>query len=134
MAWTYESMETIVPNATMHKGYLNGVHKTYSIAPNLGYVMHDSSYDTYDYVPVLDESGEPVYDEFGNPVTTEVLKLGYRPIEASVGWNYDWTTIEMLDEAGNTVTAYGMYQFYCKLATDVPADQIFGVTTTLEII
>lgn len=133
MAWTYENMETIVPNATMRKGYMDGVHKTYRIKPNEGYVMHDSAYDTFAYTPVLDEFGNPVYDEFGMPVTTETPVLGYRPTEASVGYNYDWTPVEMLDEAGNTVTAYGRYQFFCKPIDEVPADQIFGVTNPPEI-
>ena len=129
MAYTYESMETIVPNAIMRKAYNDGVFRSYRIKPDSGYVMHDSSYDDYESRPVLDEFGDFVYDEYGMVVTEEVLVLGYRPTEASVGWNYDWTPVEMLDEAGNTVTAYGRYQFYCKPIDEVPADQIFGVTT-----
>lgn len=133
MAWIYEPMETIIPNATMKKGYLDGVLKVYLIKPNPGYVLHDSAYDWYEDVPVLDEYGEPVYDEYGMPMYTEIQRLGYRPTEASVGYNYDWTSVEMLDEAGNTVTAYGMYQFFCKPETDVPSDYIFGVTNPPEI-
>ena len=128
MAWTYEPMESIVPNATMRKGYSNGVHRVYLIKPNDGYVMHDNAYDDYVQRPVLDEFGEFMYDEFGMVVTEEVRILGYRPTEASVGYNYDWSTTEMLDEAGNAVTAYGHYEFFCKLINEVPADQIPDVT------
>lgn len=128
MAYTYEPMETIVPNAVMRKAYNNGVFRSYWIKPADGYVLHDSSYDGYEYRPVLDDFGDPVYDEYGTPVTEEVVVLGYRPTEGSVGYNYDWTSFEMLDEAGNTVTAYGSRQFFCKPIDEVPENQIFGVT------
>lgn len=111
---TYESMESIVPNAIMRKGFLDGVFKNYRIKPADGYVLHDSGYDTI------------VTDDEGNE-TGEII-LGYRASEGSVGYNYDFTPIQMLDEAGNTVTAYGSRQFFCKLESDVPVDQIFGVT------
>ena len=129
MAYTYESMETIVPNAVMRKAYNNGVFKTYRIKPNVGYVLHDNAYDFLTFVPELDENGNEVYDESGMPVGTDVITLGYRPTEGSVGYNYDWTPTEMLDEAGNTVTAYGSRQFFCKPIDEVPENQIFGVVT-----
>ena len=110
MAYTYESMETIVPNAVMRKAYNNGVFKTYRIKPDVGYVLHDSNYDSIEEVPVLDSEGNQVYDEYEMPVVNEITVLGYRPTEGSVGYNYDWTSFEMLDEAGNTVTAYGSRQ------------------------
>lgn len=113
MATVYEDMTTIIPNTTMRKAYVNGVLRTYWITPCEGYVLHDSNYD----IPILDEeTGE---------VTGEVI-LGYRPSTASCGYNYDFTTTEMLDEAGNTVTAYGSRQFYAKLRSEVPENQIFG--------
>ena len=127
MAYTYEPMETIVPHAIMRKAYDNGVFRTYRIKPDFGYVMHDSNYDFIEEVPLLDECGDPVYDEYGNLVVEEITRLGYRPTEGSVGYNYDWTSVEMLDEAGNTVTAYGSRQFYCKPIDEVPENQIFGV-------
>ena len=129
MAWTYEPMEYIIPNATMQKGYSNGTHRVFLIKPNTGYILHDNTYDFLTFVPELDENDNEVYDENGMLVGTDINTLGYRPTEGSVGYNYDWTPVEMLDEAGNTVTAYGSRQFFCKPIDEVPADQIFGVTT-----
>lgn len=129
MAITYESMESFVPNATMRKRLTDGVLGQYLIKPNTGYVMHDSAYDFFDYSPVLDEEGNQIFDEYDNPMFNETVILGYRTTEGSVGYFYDWTPVEMLDEAGNTVLAYGSRQFYCKPIDEVPADQIFGVTT-----
>lgn len=125
MSYTYENIATLVPNAIMRARYRDGVLANYLIRPAEGYVLHDSNYD----LPIY----EPVYDDNGNwidEIDTGRVTLGYRPTEGSVSPNYDWTPVEMEDEAGNTVTAYGDRQFYCKLATDVPADQIFGVTNT----
>lgn len=123
MAITYEPMESIVPNATMRKRFTDGEFRQYLIKPDSGYVMHDQGYD----LPIY----EPVYDEFGNwvdEIDTGRVQLGYRRTEGSVGYNYDWTPSEMLDEAGNTVTAYGSRQFYCKPIDEVPENQIFGIT------
>ena len=123
MSITYAYMESIVPNAAMRKRYTDGDFRQYLIRPNGGYVMHDKDYD----LPIY----EPVYDEFGNwvdEVDTGRVRLGYRRTEGSVGYFYDWTPVEMLDEAGNTVLAYGERQFFCKPIDEVPADQIFGVT------
>ena len=125
MAITYENMTSIIPNATMQKMYINGVHKTYIIAPNDGYVMHDTARDFTNYQTVVDEIT-------GEETTIEIPMLGYGG-DSSCGYAYEFTPIEMQDEAGNTVTAYGSRQFYCKLATDVPADQIFGVVDTPEV-
>ena len=115
MAVTYEEITTLIPNTSMKKMYINDVFRTYNITPCDGYVMHDSNYDRN---IVDEETFEP---------TGEVI-LGYRPTMASCGYNYDFTTTEMLDEAGNTVTAYGSRKFFAKLTSEVPGDQIFGVT------
>lgn len=112
----YIGTTPIIPNTTMQI-YVNsaGVQKTYRITPNEGYVMHDNTYDEPVLIP---ETAEP---------TGEVI-LGYRPTTASVALAYDFSTTETLDEAGNTVLAYGSRQLYTKLATDVPENQIFGVS------
>lgn len=64
---------TLIENTTMYK-YLNseGIHKTYRITPNDGYVLHDKSRDWTD-------------------LETEELKLGYTTGTASCAANYDFT-------------------------------------------
>ena len=119
MGFSYETVTPIIPNTTMRKRIYNGNPLQYLIKPVDGYVMHDNGYD----VPEEDEiTGE------------ETIILGYRPSEASVGINYDFSTTEMLDETGNTVTAYGTRQFFCKLRTEVPENQIFGSDPNTETI
>ena len=115
MEWTYpELTPSLIPNTQMWKGInSDGVHKTYRIKALDGYVLHDTNYDT----PIPDAvTGEP---------SDEVI-LGYHPNVVSCSASYDFAPLQMQDEAGNTVTAYGNRQFFTKLATDVPADQIFG--------
>ena len=133
MAFTYESIDSFVPNATMRKRFNNGLFTHYMIKPVAGYAMHDIGYDTIREEAVVDEYGNPVYDDYGIPMVSEAPVLGYRTTEGAVGHDYDWTPVEMLDEAGNTVTAYGERQFFCKPIDEVPADQIFGVTNPPEI-
>jgi hypothetical protein len=53
MAYTYEDViPTKIENTTMQKRLLNGVHRTYLITPNEGYILHDNI-DEYE-----DEFGE----------------------------------------------------------------------------
>ena len=120
MAFIHEPVTPIVPNTTMEKIYNDsGRFIQYGIGPCNGYAMHDINYD------------QPIYDE---ETMEEIgVLLGYRTTDGTVGANYDWTPVEMLDEAGNTVTAYGDRQFFCKPIDEVPADQIFGVTNPPEI-
>lgn len=125
MAAVYEDMISLIPNATMRKMHINGVFRTYNITPIDGYVLHDADRDFY--------ATETITDENGNEIEIEVFKLGYHPMTVSCGYMYQFTPVEMLDEAGNTVTAYGDRKFYCKLASDVPADQIFGVVEQPEV-
>lgn len=120
MAYTYETITPIIPNTVMQKAYLNGTFRSYRIQAEEGYVLHDTNYDS------------PVYDEELGDFTGEII-LGYHPNVVSCAASYDFTPAEMLDEAGNTVTAYGTRQFFTKLASDVPPDQIFGVVDQPEI-
>ena len=132
MAYTYEQIASFIPNTTMRERLLNGEFRTLLVKPDDGYVMHDTAYD----IPNVDsETNEP----------TGEITLGYRPTEASVARNdaslirdedgnvIGMQTIQMLDEAGNMVTAYGTRQFFTKPVGDVRADQIFGVTNPPEI-
>jgi hypothetical protein len=106
-----------IPNTTI---VLNSAGTYYYITPDEGYVLHDSNYDD---VIFNEETGE----EIG-------IQLGYRRTTASVFIRtYDFTPHEMLDEAGNTVMAYGARNFYTKLETDVPENQIFGVGNNHEV-
>lgn len=99
---TYEEVTpTPIENATVKKLLLDGVHKTYNISPNEGYVLHDKNYD----LPVLDEEGGE---------TGEFI-LGYRTNTASCPATYDFTE--------------NPREFYAVLASTVPADQIFGGST-----
>lgn len=71
MAISYEDVNpTLIPNTTMRKLLSNGVHITYNITPNPGYVLHDKDYD--------------YPDEDGN------LILGYRTTMASCRYDYDF--------------------------------------------
>ena len=71
MAITYENVTpTLIANTTMKKVLDDGVHKTYYITPNEGYVLHDN---TYDYT-----------DQDGNAF------LGYRETTAVCGASYDF--------------------------------------------
>lgn len=114
-----------IPNTTI---VLNSLGTNYRITPNEGYVLHDSNYDE-----ILTE--EVINEETGYIEIVETGRiLGYRTTTASVGVNtYDFTPHEMLDEDGNTVTAYGARNFFTKLKTDVPENQIFGVGNNHEI-
>lgn len=109
MAASFEIVTpTIIPNTTMEKGMLNGVHKVYRITPNEGYVLHDK---------VADE---------------ETLEGGiirrYGVGSASCGANYDFTPLFVTDEHGNTFTAYGAQrEFYARLQSEVDGDNIYGV-------
>ena len=105
-----------IPNATVE---LNRFGTQYNVTPNEGYVMHDKAYDEAE----VDEAFIPT----GNII------LGYRPTTASIGLNNDLSARTMLDEAGNEVTAYTEREFFCKLRSEVPENQIFGVDEEHEI-
>lgn len=103
-------MSLIIPNTIIT---MNNTRTQYYVTPNEGYVMHDKNYDT-------DEVDE-------NYMPTGNIILGYRPTTASIHINRDLSERTMLDENGNTVTAYTEREFFCKLRTEVPENQIFGV-------
>jgi len=111
----YEPMDSIIPNAVMRRKLVDGVLANYRIKPADGYVMHDNGYDYLEERIVIDKTT-------GKETTEYVTILGYRLTEASVLASYDFSTTQILDEAGNIVMAYGNRQFFCKPITDVPAD------------
>ena len=101
MLVTYENViPSLIPNTTMRKAFIDGVHKTYHIYPMANYVLHDNTLNT------------EVYDE----ATFEVIetKFGYSPssVYVSCGANYDFTPHTVTDENGNIYTAYGNRDFF----------------------
>lgn len=115
MAYSYEDViPTLVPNTTMQKMILDGVHRSYVIAPIEGYVLHDKNRDWNDIDPV---TGMP----------SEEPTLGYTTGTATCGANYDFTTVQVTDENGVTHTAYGAKrEFFARPASEVPADKTEG--------
>ena len=115
MIFTYEDVTpTLIPNTTMQKMFIDGVHKTYVITPIEGYALHDSASDMEGFNP---ETGEP----------TGQIVFYYAIGGASCGANYDFTPVQVMDENGVTHTAYGSRGFFARLIREVPADQIYGV-------
>lgn len=117
--YTYQDTTPIVPNTVMRIRLRDGVPYQYLIKPVDGYVLHDSTYDTYD----MDFS----------TMTEYLVCLGYRTTEGSVAASYDFSTGTMLDDEGNEVTYYGSRQFFTKLASEVPENQIYGGGNNAEI-
>lgn len=106
--YTYEDVNpTLIANTTMRKLFINGVWKTYNITANEGYVLHDNTLDQYE--GGLDENGEPVGE----------LLLGYTTTTCTCGASYDFTA--------------NPREFYAVLASEVPADQIFGSGNNHEV-
>lgn len=100
MAYTYEDViPTLIENTTMQKRLLDGVHRTYRITPNEGYVLHDKERDWYELDP---ETG----------MESEEVTLGYTTGTATCAANYDFTA--------------NPREFYAVPENSVPADQIFG--------
>lgn len=121
MAVTYEEVTpSLIPNTTMRKMFINGVHKTYHIYPIENYVLHDNGLD---YVVPDPNTME------------ETQKFGYSPsgVYVSCAATYDFSTHTVTDENGNTYTAYGDRDFFAIPESDVPSDQIFGVDNDHEV-
>lgn len=98
--WTEETMNpSPIENTTVVKRFSDGVHKTYRIAPNEGYVLHDNMLD------------EIIYD----PETDDII--GYNPKYysgfRSVAASYDFTV--------------NPRDFYAVLSSSVSEDDIYGV-------
>lgn len=105
MAYTYEDVTpTLIANTTMQKRLLNGVHKSYLITANEGYVLHDNTLDYTDIDPVTGE---------------EVLVLGFTDNTKTCGANYDFTA--------------NSREFYAVPRNEVPENQIFGGGNNPEV-
>lgn len=103
--YTYEDVvPTLIENTTMKKMFINGVHRTYNIAPIDGYVLHDNA------------GNWQVQDE----ITGEwhEVEAYYRGM-CSCGASYDFAT--------------NPREFYAVPANTVPENQIFGATNPPEV-
>ena len=110
MTYTYEDViPTLIPNTTMQKRLLDGVHRSYVIAPIDGYVLHTKSADYEETDP---ETLMP---------TGRVIFM-YASGRASCGANYDFTPLQVTDENGVTFTAYGSRAFFARPVSEVPVD------------
>lgn len=99
------TVEPIIENTTMQIYENNaGVQLVYRIYPVEGYVLHDSRKD---YTDIDTETGE------------EVVKEGFATYGVSVPISYDFVA--------------NPYNLYTKLASEVPADQIFGGNNEHEV-
>ena len=113
--YTYEDViPTLIPNTTMQKMFIDGVHKVYVITPVEGYVLRDKANDEEEY----------------NPETLEFtgrILFHYASGGATCGANYDFTPLQVTDENGVVHTAYGAQrEFFARLASEVPENQICG--------
>lgn len=132
MGVTYESLtETLIPNTTIDKGFIDGVHKVYRIQAVVGYLLHDSRIDEeeLDLVTLMPT---------GN--TKPRFKSGSTTVSAS----YDFNTVvngtyTYTDENGNEITLnvlkIGEYEFYTvpeeaekRQAESLPEDALRGET------
>ena len=114
--WTEENVTpSLIENTTMVKRFADGVHKTYRITPNEGYVLHDNMLDDY-----------AEYDENGNPIG-EPSALGYYAGMRTVNASYDFDNVVQGMDGSTAVYKVGEREFYAILAEDVDADQIHNV-------
>ena len=98
---TYDIMSpSPIPNTVVKKMYKDGVHLYYHIQAIEGYTLHDKVRDGADIDPITME---------------ETKRLGYTTDYTTCGANYDFTPVEIVDENGNTFTAYGEREFAARM-------------------
>ena len=112
MTFLYEDITTLIPNTTMQKMYIDGVHKCYRIKPISNYVLHDNTLNT------------ELYDE--SFVIIIGSKFGYSPSNAYITCsdNYDFSPHIVTDENENTYTAYGNRDFFTVPKSEVSEYQV----------
>lgn len=99
--YTYRDVvPTLIENTTMQVKIKDGVDYQYTIVPNVGYVLHDNTYDTLEH----------------NEDMTEVINTipGYRRSMATCAFAYDFTV--------------NPREFYAVLESEVDENYIFGGT------
>jgi hypothetical protein len=103
--WTYEDVvPTLIPNTTMQKAFMDGVHRVYYIKAVDGYVLHDKARD-WDHT-----------DDDGNIIETF---QGFTTARTSCAANYDFVA--------------NPREFFAVPREEVPEDQIFGVDNDHEV-
>ena len=116
MDWTYEDViPSLIPNTTMKKKLLDGVHKVYIIEPDKGYVLHDNRTCGI----ILDNDSFKELGRYPKFATADI----------SVWANYDFNTMttgtyEGVDGVTYNVTKIGEYEFYTLPADAVDAAHI----------
>ena len=98
--------ETVTPspisNATVERLFTaDGKIEFFSIYPNEGYILHDKVRDTTDESPLA------------GAVDTV---LGYTEHRITCAASYDFSPVTVIDEDGNSHTAYGAREFFARLA------------------
>lgn len=73
---------TIMREIRNSDGVLNG----YDIAPAEGYVLHNNSFDEYEY------KYDPESEEQEEPLQGELISKGYSPSSSGVSADYDFDT------------------------------------------
>ena len=98
----YEYTEAVVPNTTMQKMLVNGVHKTYIIKAMEGYDLHDI---------VLSNMLKKVVDDNGLKKEELCLQRGYTSGSVSYGANNGFEQ-KTIDVDGVPTVAYGDREFF----------------------
>lgn len=108
---TYEDVvPSLIENTSIQKGFVDGVHRTYIITPNGGYILHDKEND------VVLENVEIYNEDTGEFEIVNKTILGFVSGNTSCSAGYDFTA--------------NPREFYTILRTDVPEDAvIFGDDT-----
>ena len=99
----YQITDTIIPNTTTEKGFIDGVHKIYRITPNKGYLLHIKGRD---------------YTDIDTATGAEIYRLGYTRTATIIGANYAFTSETVKDEKGVYFTAYGTQQLAARLEAE----------------
>lgn len=109
---------SLIPNTTMQKMFIDGIHKRYVIEAIDGYVLHDNRCD------------EELIDPDTYEPTGEML-YRYATGTVTVNANYDFTAITpdtITDINGNiiAVNKVGAFDFFAVPASVIPENQIYG--------
>lgn len=102
--------QIVIPNVKIENVLFDGVHRTYRLSPNEGFVLHNKKTD--------------ITDENGN-VTRRYCST-YTTVNAS----YNFTTTTVIDG----YTAYGVNEYFARPISEVAADQIYGLKPETETI
>lgn len=112
--YTYEDVvPALVPNTTMKKMFIDGVHRTYVVSPIDGYVLRDKANDVRE---INIERFEP----------TGRILFSYASGCCTCGSDYSFEPVEVTDENGVHYTAYGSREFFASPVDEVDPERVFG--------